>query len=315
MDKAIDIKLSSFLVRRRIFLAGVILIVCALTGCSRGAIPAPRIELSAVSAVIIEADSARVLFAKNPEKKFPPASTAKVMTAILAMEYLPPNKEIEISNSAFRSTPTVAGLKRGVKYRAIDLVKAILIKSANDAARAIAEAVSGDEKNFAALMNEKAARIGMKNTFFANASGLPAARPDTQYTTVEDLVTLMRYAISDKTLLDIMSQSEADIYGSDDKKIRLVTHNKSLIRDMAKVWGKTGYTREARYAFVGIDPSFNPRIVFALLKSNNLWGDVAALEKNGLEIYQKKHRTIISYLADWIKSGRKKASRVIINNQ
>lgn len=276
-----------------------------LAGCGRKDIPVD-ISVNARSAVIMDAKTGKILFEKNADARFPPASTAKIMTAIVALDRLSLKHKIIPSKKAVYVEPTIAGLKAGVKYSLEDLLSAILIKSANDAAVVIAEESSGSEKNFAILMNQKAKEIGMENTYFATASGLPTGEKDSQYTTARDLSKMMRYAARHKLILEKISLKETNIYGSDGKRIYLKTHNKSLFKSDNAPWGKTGYTREARRTFTGVDPSMTPRIVFSLLKSTDLWNDIATLNDKGLEIYEEKSRTFFSDLTDWIKSQRQR---------
>jgi D-alanyl-D-alanine carboxypeptidase len=264
----------------------VVLVAFLLTGCARK-VPVD-ISVSAGSAIIVNARNGKVFFEKNPDKKSPPASTAKVMTAIVAIENAPLNKKIVPSRRAVGVEPTVAGLKPGVEYRLKDLLAAILIKSGNDAAITIAEGISGSEEEFAGLMNQKAREIGMENTYFANASGLPTGKKDKQYTTARDLVKMMRYALKYRIIPELLSKKEYVIYGSDKGKISLKSHNKLLFASPDVAWGKTGYTNEARRTFVGTDPSRKPHVAFALLRSKNLWTDIKALKTGGMDIYRRK---------------------------
>jgi D-alanyl-D-alanine carboxypeptidase (penicillin-binding protein 5/6) len=264
------------------------------------------VDVNGKAAVIADAQTGEVLFQKNPDSKYPPASTVKLMTAVLAVENLPLDIDIVPSKKAVYVEPTVINLKPGVSYKLKDLIEAILIKSANDAARVIAEAVAGTEEEFAKMMNNKAAELGMENTYFVTSSGLPTGKKDKQYTTASDLIKLMRYARKYKVLLEAMSKKEEYIYGSDDSKIYLKTHNKALFKRDSAPWGKTGYTIEARRAFVGVDPSLRPKIVFAVLKTNELWSDIFELNDKGLEIYEEKNRTFVSDIIDWVKSQRQK---------
>jgi len=269
------------------------------------------INVDAKAAIIIEAKDGEVFFDKDPDKRYPPASTAKVMTAIVAIENAHLDKRIIPSREALRVEPTVAGLKPGISYKLKDLLAAILIKSANDAAQAIAEGVAGSQQDFVVLMNEKAVRIGMENTYFANPSGLPTARKDSQHTTARDLAKMMKYASRYKIILELMSKSEKSIYGSDKKEIYLRTHNKSLLRYDDAPWGKTGYTIEARRTFVGTDPALRPRIVFALLKSDELWADIMILKREGLQLYKENNRTFLSDLFRWLKEQRSQGIRQV----
>ena len=283
-------------------LAGVICCIF-LSGCVPSEKDQINIVVSARSAVIVEARSGRVLYSKNPQKRYPPASTAKLMTAIVAVENMKLTAVIIPDSSITRVEPTVAPLIPGVSYKLKDLLAAILIKSANDAAVAIAEGVAGSERNFAVLMNEKARQIGMENTKFIKASGLPTGKRDKQYTTSEDLAKMIREASKYTFLMELMSQTEKTIQGSDKKIIYLKTHNKSLYSEKGASWGKTGYTKEARRTFAGTDPSYRPKIAFGLLKSNNLWKDIEKLKIDGLEIYREKHKNIVLKIIDWVKAG------------
>ena len=278
-------------------LCSLLLAAFALSGCSNETI---QMDVSGKGAVICEMRSGEVLFEKNPDRKFPPASTAKVMTAIIAVENVPLDEEIVPTEEAVDVEPTVAGLTAGVKYSLESLVEALLIKSGNDAARVIAHHIAGDEAAFSNLMNAKALELGMENTYFANASGLPTGRKDSQFITAKDLCILMRYAARNETLLRVLSVKEKDIKGDDEKSISLKTHNRSLFMRDDAPWGKTGYTREARRTFAGVDPSLEPKIVFALLKSNNLWEDILALNDQGIAAYEFNHRSLFKRIAGWM---------------
>lgn len=273
-----------------------------LSGCKTKTIPQIDIEVDAKGAVILEADTGVVLFEKDPDKRYPPASTAKVMTAIVGIENVSLSRQVEPTAEAVYVEPTIAGLKPGVKYQFKDLLAAILIKSANDAARVIAEEVAGSEKEFVVLMNDKAKEIGMENTYFASASGLPTGKKDSQYTTARDLAKMMQYASRYSVIIELMSKKETVIQGDDGRNIYLKTHNKSLFKDENAPWGKTGYTREARRTFAGIDPSYEPKIAFGVLKSTDLWVDIATLKDKGLEIYDIYNQPVLtSDIIAWLK--------------
>ena len=186
------------------------------------------------------------------------------------------------------------------------------------AGKAIAEKVAGSEDDFAVLMNEKAVEIGMENTHFRTASGLPTGKKDSQYTTAEDLAKMMRYASRYDIIMSNISRKDATIEGSDQKKIYLKTHNKALLREEDAPWGKTGYTREAKRTFAGTDPSAEPKIVFGLLKSNDLWDDITTLKDKGLEIYELSRRNILNDIADWVRAQRffgKRALNQLLENK
>ncbi len=284
------------------FAAAVILSGFSSTVKGRKAETPTRIDVKAKSAIIVDAENGKVLFEKDADTRLQPASTVKVMTSILAAEHLLMDEEVVATNSILHVEPTYVGLKPGVKYKAKDLISAILIKSGNDAAVAIADAVAGDEKKFVELMNEKALQLGMDNTNFMTSSGLPSNPRESQYSTARDLAKMMRYALKNQTLHEAMGKKKGVISGSDGRKLYLKAHNKSLRSETGKAWGKTGYTKKARRTFVGTDPSKEPKIIIALLRSNDLWKDIATLKSEGLKLHEKSRRKLFTKLADWIKS-------------
>jgi len=291
-------------VKRIVIRTGATLIAVMVIGASlfteyvRRTVPV-EIDISAEAAIIVDAKSGEVLYEKNADLRLQPASTVKIMTAIVADENMSLDEEIVPSGSVTKTEPTHAGIKPGVAYKLKDLISAMLIKSGNDAARAVAEGVAGSEENFVLLMNHKAVKLGMENTNFTSASGLPAAPREKQYTTARDLSKMMRCAAGNRFFLEEMSKREKDIRGSDGKTIHLATHNKSLFSEDGGAWGKTGYTLKAKRTFAGTDPSLDPKIIIAILKSNALWEDIAQLKKKGLEI-RKKRRSIPSRIIDFI---------------
>ena len=243
----------------------------------------PRVKtptLSARSAVILDAGNGGVLFSKNPHLRLPPASTTKVMTAILAMERFPFNQDIRIGANAAAAAPSKAGLTPGARYKVRDLVAAALISSSNDAAVALAEAMAGSEDAFVGLMNEKAAKLGMQNTKFVNATGLTDKR-HAQYSTAIDLAVLMPVASADKTIDRILGVTTSAIVGSDRKPIFLRNHNKMLWRTPKSVKGKTGWTTTSLHTFIGTDYAPGKKIIFAMLYSKKPWADIENLAAFG----------------------------------
>lgn len=230
--------------------------------------------LTARSAVIVRASDGVVVYGKSPLLKLHPASITKIMTAVITLEGFELDKEVVISAKAANIEPTRAGLSKGARYSIRDLLKASLLSSANDAAVAIAEGIAGSEEEFAAIMNKKARALGMKDTLFVNATGLPdTIKP---YSTAYDLTTLMREACRLPLFIKIMNLKEAVIKGSDGKTIELRNHNKMLWRKPGVI-GKTGYTFSARHCFVGMDLSTDNPLAFAILSSKKPWDDIRKL--------------------------------------
>lgn len=271
--------------------------VCLLTAALSLPLASPSAEagnkraasapaLSARSAVILDPRSGRILYSKRPYLKLPPASTTKVLTAMIALERLKWNEPVRVSRRAASMPNSKAGLAAGAEYRAIDLVVAILVASSNDAAVALAEHIAGSEAAFAGLMNEKAGKLGMKQTNCTNASGLPDKK-GRQYSTAYDLALLMRAAAKDKRMDRIMAITHAQIKGSDGRTLALKSHNKMLWRKPGLVKGKTGWTFASRHTFVGTNYHSKKLFVFAMLASKKPWADIERLATLG---HQKKAR-------------------------
>jgi D-alanyl-D-alanine carboxypeptidase len=243
-----------------------------------------RPVLTARSAIVINARNGGVLYSKSPHLRLPPASTAKVMTALIAIQRLPLEKKIRISRNASNVNPSKAGLALGEEYLMRDLLIATLVASSNDAAVALAEAVAGSEDKFADMMNIKAHELGMNNTRFVNATGLPdRVRKRKQYSTAYDLTRLMRRASNDRRLDWIMGLTRASFTGSDGKHIEIKSHNKMLFRMPKFVKGKTGWTYASRHTFVGADYPPDKTILFAMLSSAEPWSDIEQLASFGLD--------------------------------
>lgn len=234
--------------------------------------------------MIIDANSGEILFSKNPHLRLPPASTTKVMTAMIALEKLRLDSQIRIGRNAAAAAPSRAGLVPGTRYRVRDLITATLVSSSNDAAVALAEAVAGGESAFAKLMNEKAAKLGMKNTHFINATGLPVKNSKSdkrQYSTAYDLSRLMWYASRDRRIDEMMALTGTVICGSNGREIPLRCHNKMLWKAPGLVKGKTGWTLASRHTFMGTNYTSPKAFTFAMLSSTDPWIDIKHLANLG----------------------------------
>ncbi|MGH7198429.1 MAG: D-alanyl-D-alanine carboxypeptidase family protein [Candidatus Omnitrophota bacterium] len=245
--------------------------------------------LSARSAVIMDHSNGKVLYGKNPHLRLPPASTTKVMTVLIALEKLPLHKPVLVSSRAWGVAPSKAGLTRGATYRAGDLMIAAIVASSNDAAVALAEAAAGTETEFVKLMNARAKKLGMKNTQFLNATGLPVKKTRRkQFTTAYDLSKLMRHAAKDRWMDAMMGITYARFRGSDGRYMTIKSHNKMLWRTPKFVKGKTGWTFASRHTFVGTNYAPQKKIIFAMLSSQKPWVDIEKLARFGLAL--KVHR-------------------------
>lgn len=184
-----------------------------------------------------------LLYSKEAEREVPPASLTKIMTTILAIEQGDLNRSVTITKEMVQVEPTKAGYKEGETFALIDLIKAALIKSDNDAAMAVGIAVGGNLENFKAMMNAKAAQIGMVNTVFTNPCGFDIGN---HHSTPKDLLVLAEYAIQNPVFNDITRLNQ-HTYSSLNSSRKFVahTHNQLLNQYEYAVGVKTGYTLKA----------------------------------------------------------------------
>ena len=238
--------------------------------------------LTAKSAILIHADSGVTLWSHKPDLKLPPASTTKVITAMLALESDRLGESFKVSKSAAAEPPSKIQLRAGWEVELRDLVFAILLNSANDASVAIAEGLSGSVSSFAKAMNREAKSLGAKNSFFVNPNGLPDKR---HRSTARDLATLFGAALEKPGFRDIISTHSGWIKpkkGSS-KRIRLRNKNRMLKEKEIAVIGKTGWTRAAKKCFVGSARVGDRELLFAILGSDDLWGDIRKLISFGFD--------------------------------
>ena len=161
-------------------------------------------ELHALSAVLMDGDSGRVLYEKEGETPLANASTTKVLTCIVALESSPGDDYVQVSQKAASQPEVKLGLQKGEQYYLEDLLYSLLLQSHNDSAVAIAEHIGGSVKKFSDMMNSKAREIGCTDTHFITPNGLDAEDSGgTHHTTASDLALIMRYAIKNKIFLQI----------------------------------------------------------------------------------------------------------------
>jgi len=231
-----------------------------------------------------------ILYAKDPERRLPPASTAKLMTGIVAIEKADLNDVVTISKNASRTRSLKAGLKKGDKITVEKLLYAALIRSANDAAVALAEAVAGSEKYFVDLMNQRAISLGAKDTKFINSSGLPGPN---QYTTALDLSRIMNCALSYPKLKEIFRTPAVELLTEKGEILFLKNTDKLLWSDEDLIGGKTGYTFTAGHCFVCAAERGEELIIVVLLGSpsrGHLWKETEALIDKGFQIIANRKR-------------------------
>jgi D-alanyl-D-alanine carboxypeptidase (penicillin-binding protein 5/6) len=237
-------------------------------------------QISARSAMVMDADNGETIFAKMADNPRQPASTIKIITGLIALESLSSGDHIEVSQHAAAMPSSKIFLEPTKDYRADDLINAVLLASANDASVALAEKIAGSEEKFAHLMTLSARMWGAKNTICRTASGLTAVG---QQSTARDLANLFRYAMQhDEFARRMREKSIRTSYG---KSLR--NHNKALWRIDGALGGKTGYTLAARQTYVGQFSRDGQTIVVAIMGSESMWTDLGKLVDYGF----KKQKT------------------------
>ncbi|MDE5937730.1 MAG: D-alanyl-D-alanine carboxypeptidase [Lachnospiraceae bacterium] len=259
-----------------------------------------ELQLYAQAAVLMDADSGRVLYGKNPEEKLPMASTTKIMTCILALEYGSPDDIVEVSSYAASMPKVKLYVKTGEKYYLRDLLYSLMLESHNDSAVVIAEAVGGSVEKFAAMMNQKARDIGCFDSYFITPNGLDAKVNESgrvHSTTAADLARIMAYCVTDspekERFLEITRTQGYDFTDADGtRSFHCNNHNAFLGMMQEALSGKTGFTNNAGYCYVGAVESEGRIFTVALLACgwpNNRsykWSDMKKLAAYGMERYQ-----------------------------
>ena len=209
-------------------------------------------DLYALSAVLMDADSGRILYEKEGEMPRPNASTTKVLTCILALENGDGDDYVQVSANAASQPQVKLGLQKGEQYYLEDLLYSLLLQSHNDSAVAIAEHIGGSVEGFSDMMNAKAREIGCMDTHFITPNGLDDEDSDgTHHTTASDLALIMRYAIKNKVFLKI-AQTKEYSFSDLSKKQTFSVHNTNALFSMTDgvLAGKTGFTGDAGYCYV-----------------------------------------------------------------
>ena len=253
-----------------------------------------KLSLNAHAAVLMDADSGRILYGKNETMVFPMASTTKIMTLIVALEHNEPDQIVMASAGASAMPEVRLGVHEGERYRMEDLYYAMMLESFNDAAMMIAEGTVGSVENFAELMNKKAISLGCTQTYFITPNGLDAAdEKGVHSSTAEDMAKIMRYAIDNEDFLKITQTADYS-FTDCDRKRSFEVHNKNVLLTMMDgvLSGKTGYTADAGYCYVCAVKKDDRTFIAALLGSGwpphkgYKWSDVQTLLDYGDKNYR-----------------------------
>lgn len=258
-------------------------------------------ELYAKSAVLIDGDSGRILYAKNGHEAMANASTTKILTCILALEHCDLDSKVTVSVNAASQPKVHLGMQAGQTFYLRDLLYGLMLESYNDCAVAIAEYVSGDTQGFAGLMNRKAEEIGCLDTHFVTPNGLDGEDAGGfHHTTAADLAQIMRYCIKTSPkaaeFLEITRTQQYSFTDADGKSgYSCYNHNAFLQMMDGALSGKTGFTGTAGYCYVGALTRDERTYIVALLACgwpNNKsykWSDTKRLMEYGIAGFQTRN--------------------------
>lgn len=237
-------------------------------------------SVSAKAAILIDADSGKVLFAKQESLRLPMASTTKIMTALLALEQAEvKDPVVTVTDEMVRVEGSSMGLMPGNKIHLSDLAVGMMMVSGNDAANTAAIAISGNTTKFAELMNARAQEIGMKNTHFVTPSGLDS---EVHYSTAYDMALLGMEALNNSRFAGIVSQKQMTVkFINPDQTIRYGNHNRLLSLYPDSIGIKTGFTKKAGRCLVSAAERDGVRLVAVTLNAPNDWDDHSKLYDYG----------------------------------
>ena len=262
-------------------------------------------DLYAAAAVLMDADTGRVLYSKEGDSFLSNASTTKILTCIVTLENADLNEQVEVSSYAASMPKVKLYMREGEHYRLEDLLYSLMLESHNDSAMAIAEHVGGSMEGFAEMMNEKAREIGCENSWFITPNGLDAIQTFTDElgasiekshgTTAKDLARIMAYCAfhspASEEFLKITRTVSYSFSNAEGRSFTCANHNSLLSMVDGALTGKTGFTNKAGYCYVAAFEKDGRRFTLALLACgwpNNKswkWADAKELFSYGMEQY------------------------------
>ena len=242
----------------------------------------PPPAVAAESVLVMDADSGRVFYAKNADTVRPVASTQKLITALCVLDAGNIDKPVVITAYDTACEPTKLYLKPGDSYTRRELLKVLMVKSANDVARALARDVGGSVEGFAAIMNNKCQQLGMRNSNFVNPHGL--TEPG-QYSTARDMAIAARVAHR-SPLLRSYTSTKSYTFKFNDGRTRLIVNTNKLLKTVPFCDGmKTGTTNASGRCLISSGSINGRSVICVVLKSNtpNIWSDSEKLLRWSLE--------------------------------
>lgn len=258
------------------------------------AVSAPKINTSDKACIIMDYHSGEVVCEQNADKKLQVASIVKLMTTLLTIE------SIEKGNISLTDKMTTTENSAGmggsqvfidpfVEYTVEQMLQSVIVASANDASVALAEFIAGSEENFVAKMNKRAKELGLTNTLYANATGLPAPE---EYSTARDVALLLKEVINHKIYRDYSTIWMTELTHPSGRKTEVVNTNKLVRYYKGCDGGKTGFTDEAGYCLAATAERDNMRFIVVSLgakDSKTRFSNVSTLFNYAFANYQNTH--------------------------
>lgn len=249
--------------------------------------PLPWRKVPAHSILLKELNSGRVLYEHEAGKRLSPASLTKIMSALVILEQGRLDDQVTVSKNAARAHKTHLRLKPGQVFRLEDLLKAMLIVSANDACLAAVEHVGGDEDQFVTLMNAKAAALGLSDTHFSNACGFDGVD---HYSTAEDLAQLSLTALEQPTFRQLVREEHSIIVPVNGYRPYVLHNTNRLLGRIPGVEGvKTGFTSKAGRCLIAKVSQNGSDLLLVILNSNRRWDTAKNLINFGLQANSVVH--------------------------
>lgn len=290
----------------------IILIICfTLLLAGPGAAASEKPGISADAAILMDLKTGQVLYAKNPFKTRPPASTTKVLTALIAIESGKLKEQVKVSRKAAYTDGSSMYLKVGEVLSLSDLIYGALMHSGNDACEAIAEHIGGSVEKFAELMNIKALAVGTVNTHFTNPHGLP---DDNHYTCAYDLARITRHALNNPVFSQIVSTRNKMLKDPEEESGRILSNTNKLLWKYLWADGvKTGTTSKAGQCLISSATKGNRQLVAVVLHSGNRWQDSIKLFEYGFNQFEYSQVAVtgVEYDRYQVQNGEEKEVPVV----
>lgn len=300
-------------------------LVIWLSAANTAVAQAKELNLHAKAAVLMEADSGRVMYGKSERLNLSNASTTKIMTCLYVLEHCNLEETAKVSANAANQPRVRLGVRKGESYRVRDLLYGLMLESYNDCAVVLAEHAEGSVRAFAKKMNLEAKKLGAQKTHFVSPNGLDASDESGKHeTTAYDLARIMRKCIQNSKFLEITGTRQykfQDVSGK--RSFSCVNHNTLLSSMKGAISGKTGYTAKAGYCYVGALKAGGIKMIAVVLGSgwppnkNYKWSDVHTLVDYGVKNFE--YREIIPNIRKIrkipVEEGRKKETALKISER